>query len=250
MVNGIPLLRGWQVVLFLTIVWTIMAGALTASSVPSQFGTLGPMPGDGFAVNSEGKLDGLGALQINIPIAYTPLSEYVVASGSTGGVTTDKSNFKNGTAIVGGSVGGWPRLWVSIMGIKTDNAVANGQLSIFSETESRPGVAIGIQGLFRNSEVSKWGYLVVTKGLAISSEYNFYVTAGVRGERKSARGIGGVSYPLSKSFNFATEWDGYQLNNGIAWRPGGQRGNVTLFGSYNGQTGLQAGASIYHRFSQ
>ncbi|MCE5324010.1 hypothetical protein LLG46_11940 [bacterium] len=249
MINGMLLFHRGLVVLFLS-AWTMMAGLAAASTVPSQFGTLGPLPGDGFAVDSEGKLDGFGALQINIPIAYTPLTGYVVASGSAGGVTEDKSNFKNGTAVVGGSVGGWPRLWMSAMVIKNDNAVANGQLSVFSETLSRPAVAVGLQGLFRNSEVKKWGYITATKGFALRNNKNIYATVGIRGERKNARGIGGLSYPLSQSFNFATEWDGYQFNNGIAWRPGGQRGNVTLFGTYNSQTGLQAGASIYHNFAK
>lgn len=239
-------------ILILTLIWTIFscccAVVAMAESICSQFANLSPLPGDGFAVDPSGNFDGLGALQINIPVAYTPRAGSVVASGCAGGTPDDKSSFKNGTGVLGVSVGGWPRLWVSGMIVSKNAAVANGQLSVYSAEKSQLGVAVGIQGLFKTSDCQKWGYLAATKGFMLC-EKNIYATFGIRGNSNNIRGIGGLSYPISDSFNFATEWDGYQFNNALAWRPGGRHGYVTLFGGYNGQTGWQAGASIYHRFT-
>ncbi|MHB9035625.1 MAG: hypothetical protein ACYC64_03085 [Armatimonadota bacterium] len=229
--------------------FVVCMGTAVADSLPSQFGTLGPLPGEGYAVDSKGNLDGLGALQINVPVAYNPKAGYVVVSGSIAGNTNDKSNFKNGTLTVGGSIGGWPRLWFSAMGVNSSEVVANGQISVLEENKSLPGIAVGFQGLFKQSDARRWGYAIATKGLPLRNGNNVYVTAGIRGGSSNVRGIGGLSYPLSESFNFATEWDGYQFNNALAWRPAGRKGSVTLLGGYNGKTGWQAGASISHNFS-
>ena len=107
----------------------LCAGVVSSAPMCSQFGNLAPLPGGGFAVDPNGNLDGLGALQINIPVAYTPLAGYVVASGAAGGTFGDKSSFKNGTGVLGFSVGGWQRLWLSGMLVSKSSAVANGQLS-------------------------------------------------------------------------------------------------------------------------
>ena len=227
----------------------LSAVVVSADTVCDQFANLSPMPGGGFAVDSCGYLDGLGAIQTNIPVAYTPRAEYIVASGAAGGTVEDKSSFKNGTGVLGASIGGWPRLWVSGMFVSQGTATANAHLSVFNEKGSTPGVAVGIQGLSKENGCRRWGYLVATKGFGLCNR-RVYTTLGIRGNNVNVRGIGGFSVPLSESFNFDTEWDGYQFNNMIAFRPGGRYGIFTAFGGYNGQTGWQAGGSIYYRFSK
>src|SRR3989339_453865 len=85
------------------------------SDLPSfQYMNIAPLPGAGSAINADGRAGALGALQINIPVPYTPGWGYVNASVYSGrhpgSVESD-----NGSGILAIGLGRNPALYVSAL---------------------------------------------------------------------------------------------------------------------------------------
>ncbi len=173
---------------------------------------------------------------------------YIFAGGYFGGTTTDDDLLKNKSGIMGTSVGGYPRVYVSGMLVSHNAAVANAQVLLVREKENVPAVAAGVQSIFRTDDSPRWGYGVVTKSFTLGDR-RIFASLGGRGNTGDWNVIGGASIPIGDSFNLAGEYDGYQFNGAVAWRPGGRYGLVTLLGGYNGHAGWLAGASIAVPFS-
>ena len=201
------------------------------------------MPGGGVAISPDGIPDGQGAFQVNIPVAYTPQGGHIFAGAYFGGVVEDDDLFKNKTGTLGTSVGGFPRVYVSGMVMSRSSAVVNAQVLAVREKPNVPCVAGGVQGFFRGDDSPRWGYVVVTKSF-LWEDRNIFATVGARGNTGDWNPIGGLSIPISDSFNLAGEYDGYQLNGAVAWRPGGRCGKVTLLGGYNGHAGWLMGIGV------
>ncbi len=242
--NALRILAGFVVCLLSAL---LSAGA-NADEIPGQFANISPLPGGGIAISPEGIPDGHGALQVNIPVAYTPRGGYIFAGGYFGGTTTDDDLLKNKSGIMGTSVGGYPRVYVSGMLTSHNAAVANAQVLFVREKENVPAVAAGVQSIFRTDDSPRWGYGVVTKSFTLGDR-RIFASLGGRGNTGEWNVIGGVSIPIGDSFNLAGEYDGFQFNGALAWRPGGRYGQVTLLGGYNGHAGWLAGASIAVPFS-
>lgn len=193
-----------------------------------------------------GEVDGAGAFQINIPVAYTPGRGYVAASVYGGAhVGGPVSELGNGSGVLSAGFFRKHKVFVSAMKVShllKESFAVSGQVGLVEETPSAPAVAIGQQDLLGKEPDGESPYVVVTKSARMGGR-TVYATLGYGGGRFIDKPFGGLSIPLAPSFNLAVEHDGFQLNGGLGWRPGGRHGKVTLLGAYNGKCGWMLGVS-------
>ncbi len=228
-----------------------------------QYVNVAPLPGSGLALDSEGKADGQGAMQINIPVAYTPGADFAGISAYAGQFARrDKSHpdWANGTGTLAFGFGKWPRVYGSAMAVSsliwTDSKVLSGQMQVVKETERSPAIAIGAQDIL-NKEQKDFGatsntgvsyYAVATKTFRIS-DHKVYGTLGYGAARFLDRPFVGLSAPINNQVSFATEYDGYQINAAVGWRPWGRYSPATLLAGWNGRCGALAGAQVTGKVS-
>lgn len=219
---------------------TTAAAALDEPS--DQYKNIAPLPGAGIALNQEGEADGMGAMQINIPVAYTPGSGFVNL-GIYGGEHKDSDEIDNGTGNLGLGLFTYPKVYVSAMqtsGDFSESRAISGQVFLIPETNCRPAFSIGVQDIFEKEDHNRAVYGVFTKSVQLCGR-DYFATAGYGGGRFLNRPFAGLSTPLNEHVNLAAEWDGYQMNAGIGWRPGGRDGNITILGARNFRTGWLIG---------
>ncbi len=248
-----------------------MAAACSAFPIPTtrtpdtQYANIAPLPGDGIALDPSGKPDGKGAIQIGIPVAYTPGQDYVqlgaYLGNYIGNFSTQPSNstgkMGNGTGVIGIGFGSKYRAYGSIMAVSAipfkDSKVISAQVQVLEETEKWPALSIGGHDLNRkerhellratsNQKVG-W-YAVATKKIAMGGN-DFYTTFGYGSGKFLDRFFGGISIPVSDNLSLTGEYDGFQYNSGVAYRPGGRFDKMTLLAAYNGKCGLLVGGSTY-----
>lgn len=228
-----------------------LCGSAAARDPSPQYTTISPLPGGGVAINADGRPDGLGDFHINIPTAYTPGTGFANLSAYWGAYSTaTEQPFGNGTALLGAAFGDRPRIYISAMQVsrEPDEAKAvNAQVRIAPEKPTMPGIALGVQDILRKEDQGRSTYAVATKSLLVG-KHTVFATVGFGGGRFLKRPFGGISVPLGEHFNFATEWDGFQINNGLGWRPAGRHGAVTFLGAFNGRSGWLAGAALAVQF--
>lgn len=224
---------------------------------------MAPLPGSGLALDSEGKADGQGAMQINIPVAYTPGKDFISISAYAGqfvGQSKSRPEWNNGTGTLAFGFGNWPRVYGSAMAVSSliwnDSKVLSGQMQVVKETERIPAIAIGAQDML-NKEQNDFGatnntgvsyYAVATKSFQIGDR-KVYGTLGYGAARFLDRPFAGLSAPISNLVSFATEYDGYQVNAAIGWRPWGRYSPATLLAGWNSQSGALAGAQVTGKVS-
>lgn len=246
----------WRFVMCFGAALLLNAGESNAKLPPDvQYANISPLPGGGAALNSDGKPDGLGAMQVNIPIAYTPGNEFANAGlygggylhgGGEGGI--------NGSGFVGLGFGNWPRVYISAMAVSSiifnDSKAVNVQVQAVKETENVPAIAFGAQDILNKEEsshnvatVGVGFYGVATKRFKMKNR-DIYAVGGYGAGKFRNNMFGGVSTPISDKFTFAVEYDGYQVNSGIAWRPTGRDSHVTVLAGYNAEAGFLFGSQV------
>lgn len=225
----------------------LFCGAAAADDPWPQYTNISPLPGGGIAINADGRPDGLGDFHINIPTAYTPASGFANLSASWGDYSNmTRQPFGNGTGLLGVAFGSSPRVYISAMQVSRDlheSKAFNGQVLVASQMSKMPGLAVGVQDIFMKEDQGRSVYGVATKSLSLGN-HTIFGTVGFGGGRFLKRPFGGLSVPLGEHFNFATEWDGFQINNGIGWRPAGRHGAMTILGAFNGRAGWLAGVAF------
>lgn len=223
----------------------ISSGVCGASEPSPQYANIAPLPGGGVAINSAGKADGMGAMQINIPVAYNPISGFMnlsVYKGDHIGESRDQQ-WGNGTGLIGMSFGNSPSLYISGMQcsrVRNESKALNVQMNIVKESTDSPAISIGTQDILLKEKNNRSLYIASTKKIYAGNS-TLYTTLGYGGGRFLDKIFGGISVPVGNCLNFATEWDGYQINTGVGWRPNGRYGHVTLLLGYNGKAGWLAG---------
>jgi len=236
-------------------------GSCSATKPPAeQYVNIAPLPGAGVALSSEGKPDGQGAMQINIPIAYTPGSGYAEASAYVGQWIGNQmtGEWHNGSGVFAMGFGNWPRVYASGMAVShllNDSKALSGQIQLTKETSRTPAFAIGAQDILNKehgqSETANTGasyYAVATKGFDAGNR-KLYASLGFGAARFLDRPFGGISLPINNRLTFATEYDGFQINNAIAWRPTGRFSSVTVMAGYNSEVGPMAGIHFTGKLS-
>lgn len=221
---------------------------------PEQYVNIAPLPGGGMALNSEGKPDGQGAMQVNIPVAYTPGENFFSLGAFAGQWNTgaDASpSWHNGSGVIAFGFGKWPRFYGSGMAVSSilfyDSKAINLQLQVIEETTDTPAVAIGVQDAGNKehefsykSSVGAGYYIASTKQFRLNNR-KIYSTLGYGVGRFLHRPFAGVSTPFSDSLSLAAEYDGYQINAAIGWRPTGRFSPATLIVGWNGNCGALVG---------
>lgn len=199
-----------------------------------QYRYMSGLPGSGYAVDPDGYVGFDGALQMNVPVAYTPSSgNYLVtyhSSAVNGGIEISfGGDDANGTGTIAAGFGpDGNGLYLAAMLTGNGNwgePAHNIQYQILSETDSRPAVAIGIVDIFnmrpeKRSEIFEGGgrsfYAVATRGYP-DARYPSYWTVGVGDGRFNDRLFGGVCVDVSPRLKLAAEYDGWNVNVGAAW---------------------------------
>lgn len=218
----------------------------------SQYANIAPLPGAGIAMSPEGRPDGAGALQINIPVAYTPGWGYISASAYGGAhVGGPADEFGNGSGVFG--VGFFSKPSIFFSGMRTshladESTAVSFQGQLVADTPGTPAVAIGEQDILGKELDGVSPYIVVTRAFKLNRRPMF-ATLGYGGGRFLDAPFGGLSMPLGNSLNLALENDGYQFNAGIGWRPGGRMGKLTFLGAYNAKCGWLFGLNVAGSFS-
>jgi len=226
--------------------------ALNAPNEPAtQYATIAPLPGAGTALNSLGKPDGIGAIQTNIPVAYTPGQDYLSLGAFNGNhIREFDDSLSNGSGVVALGLGKWPRFYASAMLVSgivfTESKAVSMQLQVVNEQARVPAFAFGVQDAL-NKEHEEFNarayYGVATKSLLVAGR-KVFATLGYGSGRFLNKPFGGISAPLNNLLNLAVEYDGFQMNEALAYRPGGRYGNVTLLGAYNNKAGPLAGVTF------
>lgn len=231
---------------FLVIVLAIcLAVAPTLAKEPcAQYRNVSPLPGGGTALNAQGEPDGYGAVQINIPVAYTPHWGYLNAAIYNGAHPGAGEN-SNGSGILAMGFGGRPSLYISGMQVShiwQEAKAVSLQTTLINEKGNVPAIAFGVQDLL-NKEHSTTGrtyYGVATKSIQLAGRPAF-VSLGFGDSRFLNQPFGGLSVPLGDKWNAIAEYDGFQPNVGATFRPYGRYGNLTILGGFDGKTGWLVG---------
>lgn len=233
----------------------LLIGTQANAKTPStQYVNIAPLPGAGIATNAHGELDGYGAIQLNIPIAYTPganFSSLCLFTGNHIGKFSAKPS--NGTGVFGAGFGRSPRIYFSAMQVSSlifrESKALNVQVQLTEESPARPAIALGSQDLLNKEESTgeaKSFYAVVTKCWQIAGK-RLYLTLGHGSGRFLHRPFGGISTPLSEHLSALLEYDGFQLNEALAWRPAGRFSPLTITLGYNNRSGPVVGTSLSGR---
>lgn len=242
----------WRLVYVLVPSCMLPAMSPAHAKLPStQYVNIAPLPGAGVALDSRGKPDGFGAIQLNIPIAYTPgANQSCISLFSGNHIREFETTPSNGTGIFGAGFGGFPRLYITAMQVSSlifrESKALSFQMQLTEENGQWPAIALGAQDLLNKEKTTgeaKSFYFVATKSLK-STNKPLYLTFGYGSGRFLHHPFGGISTPLSNNLNLILEYDGFQINEGLAWRPGGRFGPLTFTAGYNNRCGVILGTSL------
>ena len=217
-----------------------------------HFRYMSGLPGQGWAVSQEGLVGFRGALQMNVPVAYTPFGENIVIAGNAGSErewrlptrrregTTD---ILDGGAIAGLGLGPPERgYYLSYLATNKGSAFTGAwmaQHQLMGEQRVRPAVAVGLLDVFGNRERrasdpdsnARSFYAVATKRLG-GARHPIYGTLGVGTGAFGGGPFGGLSYRATSRLTAMAEYDGSSMNVGFAAslfrRPDLRRRNVCL----------------------
>jgi len=197
--------------------------SLKAFEGDQQFSVISPFPGDGLSVLPNGDLRPGGAMQVNIPLAYTPdrltgiLS--IDAAQQRQGRNFLTASGRNGTLNLGvgfsaANRGVWlSRMFLSQASLRGGDRAYCALVQLAPETKSVPALALGIQDL-TNARIRS-PFIVATKQLG---EEPIFATFGLgRGRFSGSDVFGGVSYAPVKRVTLSGEYDGLQYNVGAGY---------------------------------
>ncbi len=194
------------------------------------------LPGGGWGVTPDGVPGFDGALQINVPVAYTPHRGIIVGFSSGSYDETPRieagGSKSNGTGwlALGAGRSGRGFYWCEMPTARNfsesfGEPVQNFQHQLLPETDRQPAVAFGIQDIFQNRSRyigapqdlhnTDSPYIVLTRHFG--DERPVYVTFGWGWGRFNSTAIGGVSWRAGERVTVLAEYDGFNPNAGVAF---------------------------------
>ncbi|MCD6359758.1 MAG: hypothetical protein J7M38_02765 [Armatimonadetes bacterium] len=194
-----------------------------------EFRYTSALPGGGWGVTPDGTPGFDGALQTNVPVAYTPHQGIILGYSSASMDSTPTIGFSgndvNGTATIGIGFGSPGRgIYFSEMGTgRRWEGVQNLQWQLLPEDEGHPAFAIGVQDIFSQRDRRLGGrgggavsyYAVATQQFALGDR-PLYVTLGA-GFRRFHGLFGGLSWRATDKLTLMAEYDGWNVNAGAAF---------------------------------
>jgi len=193
-----------------------------------QFRHSSTLPGNMFGVSPTGQVGFDGALQQNIPVAYTPSADnWVIGYNSGSNTGSIKIGFSgdnvNGTGFIGLGAGSPGHgIYGSWMATGTDIAEAyNFQYQLVDGGQRGWALAVGVQDILnqrQNYVGDPYGarsiYGVATRPVDLFGDS--YLTVGWGDGRFDSNPFGGLSIPVTGGLTLVTEYDGMQVNAGLA----------------------------------
>ncbi len=195
-----------------------------------EFRYTSALPGGGWGVTPDGVPGFEGAIQTNIPVAYTPHEGIILGYAAASYDSTPQFELSggdvNGTATVAMGFGSSGHgLYICEMGTSNKwEPAKNLQYQIVPASEVRPAVAIGVVDVLsqRDRTVAITGnggtasyYIVATEQYGSESK-PLYVTLGA-GSRRFHGVFGGVSWRAHEKITLNAEYDGWNINAGAAF---------------------------------
>jgi hypothetical protein len=187
-----------------------------------EFGHVSGLPGNGFGVNANGQVGFGGALNMNVPCAYTPSQGNYVAAYHSASVNSGIELGFGGDNVDGslfygiGFMGPGSGIYVSEFFPESCLAVNtfNLQCQIQPESPSFPALAVGCIDLQSRRPAVVGGlrggrsiYLTATKQ-AIPGDHALYLTLGYGGGRYRHNLFGAASWYMGRDLNVGLEYDG------------------------------------------
>jgi hypothetical protein len=199
-----------------------------------QFRYSSGLPGGTFGVDPDGHAGFEGAMQINIPVGYTPgagnWAFVPSAAALNGGFPNDYDGIDvNGTFAWGLGFGGADHaLWLADMNTgngKSGESAYNVQFQLARQNEKRPGISVGVVDItnLRPKETARpfgadaISYFVAATWEAGTQEKPVYYTLG-SGTGRFSPFFAGVSYQPSERVKMMAEYDSFNPNIGIAYK--------------------------------
>lgn len=198
-----------------------------------DFRYISSLPGNGFGVTPEGRAGFDGALQMNVPVAYTPcwgnwVGGYWAGSYNTWSPTIKTSGDDvNGTGTLAGGFGP-PGGGLYLAEMFTSNAgetCYNVQYQLRKDNWDKPAFAVGIldftdhRDSFPGVRQNARSFYGVATGRLGTETHFVYVTLGFGNGRFNDRPFGGISWPVCDKMTVFGEYDGRQTNVGFALSP-------------------------------
>lgn len=208
-----------------------VAGAANLEDYP-QFRFHSGLPGNNSGVMPDGRVGADGAVQMSIPVAYTPcegnyvldLNLGMINGGFTIGYDQDD---QNGTLNLGiGFLRPGHGLYASHMAVSEDNEPSYQlQWQVLDEDEKTPAIAIGGLDLNNQREVSQYkkfdgggrsGYVVATKHVDLEGDDDLYLTLGLGSGRYKGH-FGGACYRFNDQLALSLEYDTLGYNSCVTY---------------------------------
>lgn len=223
-------LRMSSLCLIFFIAFALMATTVGANNLQyyHQFRFHSGLPGNNSGVTPDGRVGADGAVQMAVPVAYTPskgnyvldLNLGMVKGGITIGYDEDD---QNGSLNLGlGFLRPGHGLYFSHMALSADNEPSyQFQWQIMDENEKTPAVAIGGLDLNNQREVSQYipildggrsFYVVATKHVELEGDDDLYLSLGLGTERYKGL-FGGACYRFNDRLALSAEYDSLGYNS-------------------------------------
>ncbi len=186
------------------------------------------LPGGGWGVTSDGLPGFEGAMQLNVPVAYTPHRGAVIGYSSASFDSSLEIDIEgsemNGTGVIGLGLGKSGRgLYLAEMPTSDRwEPVQNIQQQVMPEGARQPAVAVGYQDIFENRDEvrgkpheSGSPYVVATRKFG-DDDQPVFLTLGYGEGRFNDSFFGGVSWRAHEKVTLMAEHDGFNPNAAFA----------------------------------
>ncbi len=186
------------------------------------------LPGGGWGVTPDGVPGFDGAMQLNVPVAYTPHRGAVIGYSSASFDSSIRLESQgpnsNGTGYIGFGMGKSGH-GLFLCEMPTSNRwepAQNAQQQVMPQGANQPAVAVGLQDIFGNRDEtrgqphkSESPYVVATQRVGCE-EHPVFLTLGYGGGRFNDSFFGGVSWRALDRLTVMAEHDGFNANAALA----------------------------------
>jgi len=187
------------------------------------------LPGGGWGVTPDGVPGFEGAMQLNVPVAYTPHRGAIIGYSSASFDSSFEIDTEgpriNGTGVIAVGVGkSGHGLYLAEMPTSDRwEPAQNAQQQLMPEGRSQPAVAVGYQDIFENRDEirgkpheSGSPYVVATRQFG-PEEQPLFLTLGYGKGRFDNSFFGGVAWRAHEKVTLMAEYDGFNPNAAVAF---------------------------------